>query len=193
MSTVTPNLQSLLATQFSALSGASTATQGVSSGLGSSQLFANLIASLQGQGPSVLSTGAANGTASSPSAAAAGANNAQISQDLDAFLQSLRQALTLAEGGKTGDTASHIGSAGTVATLHHGHHAHGHGSTNATLSELMNDLSGDSSSAVAAANGSSSASNTAGNPLANLNSTFTRLLNDLRAVNPTGKAVNSTA
>lgn len=195
MSVASTNLQSLLANPLSALSGSSTTSSAVGGG---SNVFAQLIAALTGQ--SLSSTGAAaNGTAAtgSTSASTAGsvgtsASNAQISQDLDAFMQSLRQALALTQSGDpTAGSSGSSGSSAQAVTHHSGHHGH-HGmhSGFGTRSQELD------SSGSAATGTSSSSSGSASGALTSLNSAFNQLLGDLGATTNTGSAVqllNATA
>jgi hypothetical protein len=164
MSSAMINSAGLWASQISALSAQRTpntnavtapgsSAPGTTAANGGASLFADLVSALTGGAVTV------NGSAA---VTAAQSSHSQISQDVQAFTQSLMQALS---GGN--------GSAAGIAVPRG--YAHGHDSMRGKLESLINTLSANGSST--AVNATSSAST--GATIATLNTAFNKLMTDL--------------
>jgi hypothetical protein len=166
------NQISALTVQRSAqASAASTPLGGQSGTSAADSLFADLVANLTGGAVTVNSSAASTSPAAATSTTTApgAASPGQIAQDVKAFTQSLSQVLA----SQPSVPAQTLGTAAITAP--HGHaHAHHHGGERTSLESLLSTLNNSGASATTST--SSSASST---DLANLNSTFSKLMSDL--------------
>lgn len=183
MSVANLNLQNLWANPLATQNALSTPSSGIGGSQQGSALFANLVESLNSQ----------SAVTNTASAAPSGVSNAQISTDLEAFMQSLRQALAVAQNSGNPSASTTTGIGNSSGMVHH-HHGHGHGNINS----LIQDLSGNSSSAngTVGTSASDNSSSSGSSALTNLNSAFNQLMTDLGAAANTrtsGQLVNTAA
>ncbi|MGO9594705.1 MAG: hypothetical protein ACLQFF_03935 [Steroidobacteraceae bacterium] len=196
--------RTLQANAASALAGNSASTTAVSGG---GSLFADLVSALSRQAvtfngfaaadiASAANSASAASSTSSPSAIGSTASRSQIAQDLQAFSQSLLQALASnqsaqPQSGSSGNAASAGGTVNGSASgivMPRGYR-HGHGGMTSRLESLINTLNQNSS--ASASSGTSSASTSAN--VSNLNTTFSKLMTDLgvgTSTSPSGSTAN---
>lgn len=190
MSVANLSLQNLWANSLATQSALSAPGSGIGASQQGSAPFANLVESLNSQ----------SAVTNVASAAPSGTSNAQISTDLEAFMQSLQQALASAQnsGNPSASTATGAGNTSGASTdpssVHHGHHGHGHGNINSLIQELSSSSS--SANGAVGTSGSSNSSSSASSALTNLNSAFNQLMTDLGATanaRTSGQLVNTAA